>query len=1053
METNNPYSAVLKEYVEGKDSIAARMLNRGYLTRPAKTAGFAGKNDKIDQSLYVHIMNGVFGITRLLGYLARTSSYQLSEAEYRAVLAIFTCHDLHKNPDVERGGRGEFDIPLEAFREEGEALGLFDFANISVEQMRLGMMHLNKKMVGDFSSVPPNTSKLIRIVRLADTLASLQEPSQYRGLLTDLHELSPRLIGQYMFCHHELNEYRGLSTQLLHLIVSEILEKDYQCYPLLFFADGVMYIGPANAPTEALSEDVVKRISREFFARIQQKMQKVGDKVADEALNPQQTVKFEQYAYLFSNASQLLGSLASYAVRKAPKRFLSDLIERRIQTKSRSSFREKYPSVEHFCQYFGIDLEYENDSDLAAKWWAVSQFIKGLESIARDMLGDNEALSWVFEALQTPEIVRANITGDIGELKSGGVADYGLIIAYHYLRSQTYRQDSRSARAVELSDVLAQLQEQLLPQVEKIANVDARQVAVDRELALAQDLESYLAENFVCSHPAFVSFTGSPGNVFAEYEKRRTGASHQRLCVLCSRVIPAEMRSSNIKTGIIEDQALVFSNKLVPREKVSPLMVWCPMCYLEFTLRQLSGLGYIQGADSGLSDRLYLYLFPDYFFTPEQIANMKKILDMFREQTALKLRRYGKDDEPSLPTLWMRESCFNEKMQRDALASLVHEAKRLEQEELDSKKRPTGRKRRDRPGDRLRSSELEALNYALILYEKSTTKSQPELAPTRSELWCKAIYTALVAYLLLGVRVYVTDKPYLTVSKSTELQHIITLDAPHSLLRGLLNQSANEAFIRLTATKGGHIAVTVQEAMDAVSALWVVNEHLAGQSSEWWRRNLDKEVASLLSQINSNPLAGAAFYKERQRDDLPTTPEFTKACTYLLDLMGGWKLDLARTLARQSLEIFLPASKDRKGKANQYERLYRLALETLKKMTKVEDPGEMKARIAGAIEKAVVRQEDLNKGTHFTGKINCRDDELKDRAYAFAETVVDELFIRRCGRNISKLLAEENSLADGIYYVIDCELGKYWERRRESMKAAFGQNGQEDLLEDLTEVE
>jgi CRISPR type I-D-associated protein Csc3/Cas10d len=310
-----------------------------------------------------------------------------------------------------------------------------------------------------------------------------------------------------------------------------------------------------------------------------------------------------------------------------------------------------------------------------------------------------------------------------------------------------------------------------------------------------------------------------------------------------------------------------------------------------------------------------------------------------------------------------------------------------------------------------------------------------------------------VAYLLLGVRVYVTDKPYLTVSKSTELQHIITLDAPHSLLRGLLNQSANDAFIRLTATKGGQTAVTVQEAMDALSALWVVNEHLTGQSSDWWRRNLDKEVASLLSQINSNLLAGAAFYKERQRDDLPTTPEFTKACTYLLELMGGWKLDLARTLAHQSLAIFLPSSKDRKGKANQYERLYRLALEILKKMPKVEDPGEMKARIAGAIEKAVVRQEDLNKGARFTGKINCRDDELKDRAYAFAETIVDELFIKRCGRNISKLLDEENSLADGIYYVIDCELGKYWERRRESMKAAFGQNGQEDLSETLIEVE
>ncbi len=166
MLDNSPYNTVLQEYFDGEQSIAARMLNLGYLTRPAKTAGFAGKDHLTDQSMYVHIVNGVFAVTRLLNYLANTSSYQLTEAEYRTVLAIYTIHDLHKNPNVERGDRGEFDVTLNAFREEAEALGLFDFAEVSVEQMRLGMMHLNKKMVGDYSNTLPNTSKLISVVRL-----------------------------------------------------------------------------------------------------------------------------------------------------------------------------------------------------------------------------------------------------------------------------------------------------------------------------------------------------------------------------------------------------------------------------------------------------------------------------------------------------------------------------------------------------------------------------------------------------------------------------------------------------------------------------------------------------------------------------------------------------------------------------------------------------------------------------------------------------------------------------------------------------------------------
>jgi hypothetical protein len=478
------------------------------------------------------------------------------------------------------------------------------------------------------------------------------------------------------------------------------------------------------------------------------------------------------------------------------------------------------------------------------------------------------------------------------------------------------------------------------------------------------------------------------------------------------------------------------------------------MCYLEFTLRQLNGLTYPQGADSGLSDRLYLYLFPDYFFTPEQVEHMSIVLNKFKEQTTLKLRQYGKDDELSLPTLWMREGQFSAKMQHEALETLRREAERLAREELDAKKQPTGRRLKDRPGDRQRSSQLEALNYYLIVCEKSTSQSLPELAPTRSEMWCKAVYMALISYLLLGVRVYITDKPYLTVSSPTELKHIITLDAPHSLLRGILDQGTSSAVIRLAKLKGE--GITVQNAMDAFSALWVVNENLTSQSIAAGRRNLDKQVGALLNQLNSNSLAGAAFYKERQRDDLPVSPEFTKACTYLLESMRGWKLDLAETLAHQSLAIFIPGgSSDGKGKANQYERLFRLALETIKGMVKVEDPAEMKVRIAGALIKAVERQVGLSKRGRFAGVLACYGEELNRCTYEFAETFVEELFIKRCGRNVSRLLAEENSLADGIFFVTDRDLRKYlddYRQRRDARKALAAHKEIEIIDEGLDAV-
>ncbi len=978
------------------------------------------------------------------------------------MLAIYTVHDLHKDPDAERGDRGEFDVALNEFREEAEALGLFDFADVTVEQMRLGMMHLNKKMVGDYLAAPSNTSKLISIVRLADTLASIQEPSDYQSLAVRLNELSPRLIGRYKFYHHELNEFRGLTTQLLHLSISDILEKQYDCFPLLFFANGVMYIGPASAPngTSSQQDNFITAINKDFFTALQRKMQAIGGTVAGEALNPQQTVKFEQYAYLFSDAAQMLTSLTTYASKKAPKLFISELVAKRAEAKregKRPSFATKFPSKLHFCQRYEINPEAESDDDFATKWWAVSQVIKGVESIARDMLGDKVALTWILETLGTPESVKMAVISDIAELRAGGVADHALIISYHYLEQQTYLEDGRSVRAVDISDVLLKLNEYLIPHIEHIVTTEARQAVVDSELALKQDLDAYLIEGLQCSNPAFSSLISTPANVFVEYQERRKGSSYQHLCVLCSRVIPDGMKNPVIKTGILEDQALVFSNKLVPREKVGAQMVWCPMCYLEFMLRRLSGLNYPRAANSGLSDRLYIYLFPDYFFTPEYVAHMERMLRPFKEGTALKLRQYGKEDTESLPVMWIRERRFSAKMQRDAIKTLRKEAIRLGKDILDKKGNPIGKKRRDLTGDKQHSSQLTVLNYLMILCEKSAVKASPELAPTRSELWSKAIYMALVAYQLLGVRVYITDKPYLTVSSPTELKSIITLDAPHALLRGLLNQSANDAVIRLVKGKGEQEGISVQDAMDAMSALWLVNEFLTGHSTSGRRRNLDKGIASLLEQINSNPLAGAAFYKERQRDDLPTTREFTMACMYLLELIGGWKLDLAKRLAHQSLAIFLPPwSKDGKGKANQYERLFRLALEALKKMPRVEDPDEMKSRIAGALEKAVLRQRELGKGASSTGLMNCRDEELKDRSYEFASTIVDELFIRRCGRNISKLLTEENSLADGIYHITDCELSKYREEffqrlARRKAAASGGQDSSSEVVVALNE--
>src|SRR5260370_40043961 len=108
------------------------------------------------------------------------------------------------------------------------------------------------------------------------------------------------------------------------------------------------------------------------------------------------------------------------------------------------------------------------------------------------MLGDKESLTWTLEMMQTPEAVKENIFSGIADLRSGGVADHCLITAYHYLVHQAYGEDKRSARAVELGDILNQLIEHLLPRVEEIANMESRQADICHEVVLKNNRSTYL---------------------------------------------------------------------------------------------------------------------------------------------------------------------------------------------------------------------------------------------------------------------------------------------------------------------------------------------------------------------------------------------------------------------------------------------------------------------------------------------------------------------------------------------------------------------------------
>jgi CRISPR type I-D-associated protein Csc3/Cas10d len=274
------------------------------------------------------------------------------------------------------------------------------------------------------------------------------------------------------------------------------------------------------------------------------------------------------------------------------------------------------------------------------------------------------------------------------------------------------------------------------------------------------------------------------------------------------------------------------------------------------------------------------------------------------------------------------------------------------------------------------------------------------------------------------------------------------MEGLHPLLYGLLpirrtdvdpidiGQRAAESSARLPLA-------TLPALLDLLAAVWEINAALyQGKPGE--RRNLDKQVASILEEIKVNYLAGATLYKARERDKAAPYPTFTRACQILLpqkgdvtdeirrtlyaegyelmiDKEGGDLMNLAQSITDTSLRLYFPRLKQ-KGRAHRFETVFRTGIEVIKSNANIEDE-ELVARVAGNILKRLerIRESGGYCPTYGTAQL----ETVKE----FAELLVKRLFSERYGRSVSKLTHEENHMADAIYFLTFQQVSLYWEEK------------------------
>lgn len=1065
------YHNILRDYL--RDYAIPAMLEQGWAFKPAKLYGWQyaqrGPEYHVDQPLRTHIVNGLYALTRVLEYLENKGYYHISETEFKRTLVLYTLHDAYKDFEIAstRMGRSDFSVPLIELDKLLERMHLRQFVPVKAEDIRAASVSLQSPRVADLSACTSGMSHLLTLIHLADALASQQTArdfgtaenrlreitrrdaitarqderlSKRTGISVQVFDTKPPLA----FYYHELDDYRGLSTLLIHRATEQVLDT-FGLYPILYFANGILYLGSEKSEFDA--EDLRNKIAANLFTQIRQEAtSNERFTVAKQGLKYGQNLKFRKDIYLFSPLRDLIQAIQEYSLAKKAAGFVSKVVDKRVaRTADKRQANQKYTSHEDFYTRYGIPVNADLDESLAQRWNALYFMLMGIESIA-EALVSSDRLDWLLSTFHTPPSIANTIKQNSALLHTGGVSDYCIIIAYHWLINTHFTPGNRTALEVRITDVQQTAAAYALQALTPYDNEDRRRAFVNEELGIQSDIENYLRTNLTFS---FKSERFIDEGLLNIYEKARN-RSHKRTCVICNREIPLKVKSSDIITNIAEQQALVFSNKLQPSEKVKGQMVWCPMCYLEFMLRKLSGQSYPSDSDYNASYRLYLYVLPDYSFTPQlwEAVGQDLLMNFYGEKTVVsKLILRGSKDEPGLPTQWLEHHSVDQDWLQKVHTMFAEQAAHL--------KTPTKEgKPRGKHGDRITFS-FKNPNYMLITYESSipdrlTPSEKAKLTPTHVEVWAKALYAATLIHLLTGARVYITDKPYLSITRPEQMKTIIEMEGLHPLLYGLLpihrtdaeftdmSQRASESSARLSIT-------ALQVALDLLAAVWEINAALY-RSRPNERRNLDKQVASVLEEINTNYLAGATLYKMRERDKAAPYPAFTRACWLLLpqngnqfdevrrtlytdgyqlmiDKEGGDIMNLAQKITDTSLKLYFPSAKP-KGRAHRFETIFRTGVEAIKSNANIDDDAEHVARVAGSILKRLERIRESG------GYCPAYGTAQLETVREFAEILVKQLFRERYGRSVSKLTHEENHMADAVYFLTFQQVNLYWEEKR-----------------------
>ena len=800
----------------------------------------------LDQSMWDHIRTGVEACLALLSHL-ESVGFHPPEEELKVALIAFVLHDLHKDSAVEKKASSEYALSLEELeRVAGELcravgtelppaalLRAAGVSNFSPKLGDLGSLSNQYSWTGirDWVKLMDQTASIIGIAECMEhrTIHSLEEKLR--------RVLPPKLTENLRIVYHRVQEMRGMITTQLHNGMA-LLMKRYGYFPWLRFGDGTLYITFAGGELPD-KDSLMEELTRLFFRSI-----KEGDQVDWEKLFNRATLQCQTLAFL---VNQTPGEFAwmFHELFMKPSSGSKTFPDKNFTASQLAAYRAG--NLEELYRIFGVDPSF--DEEFREKWFYTSRYLAALQRLIQrlEKISAVDALLQLADFLGLPGEDIANRVP--GSLHSNNKRFDGAIwLAYRFLEGAEV--DGKPARHLPIEDWRVAVRKKAAEFLDGKITPEKMMEIVDEELKIRDDLQNYFREQLIVSWETARSL-----NLLDTKEllKKKT-RSQKRICNLCNRQILSGSEPK-VKAQVIQDNVNVFSNRILPkgwepgkRGDVAALH-WCGVCFLEFILRQVFSMDSFSGGDQ--SRQIYLFAFPSFQITEEGLLDLQDDLKNFFG--TIYVHRRGRVNH-----VW--QDPWVEK--QEALRKHLHDHFQLYSEyfeqELEERGRPPS------TGDVLKASPPG--NVLLFTYDCYSSS----LDRTREEAWLKALSAALSLHKLYGFRLWVTEKPFLMMSDVREVRYAIQLDAPPYKVARLL-----EVPERRGTTDFVVPIRQVNDLLNRLACIWEIHQTVNPLD---FSKPTDKNVSSVLHQLDVHPMAGAHFFKRRLTEHSYAADPFVRAC-------------------------------------------------------------------------------------------------------------------------------------------------------------------------------